>query len=63
MIHSIGWGGALVSFSRILAVVFILLALGSIALTFRVDSVWLDIAGVVGGIINAVAANMFWQRG
>lgn len=51
------------SFSRILAVLFILLALGSIALTFRIDNIWFDIAGVVGAIINAIAANMFWQRG
>lgn len=51
------------SVSKFFGLVFALLAIFSIWLTFRVDDVWLDIAGLAGAIFNAVAARMFWQRG
>lgn len=51
------------SASKFLGFVFAFLAVFAIWLTFRVDDVWLDIAGLVGAIFNALAARMFWKRG
>jgi hypothetical protein len=52
-----------ISLSKILGCMFALLAIVAIWLTFRVDDIWLDIAGLCGAICNALAARMFWQRG